>query len=108
MSVIRRLEESVINRIAAGEIINRSENVVKELLENCLDAGSTIISVGVKEGGLKQLVITDNGKGIKKCDFHLVCERFCTSKLAEFSDLKSIATYGTVISTSAFSVLIIC
>jgi hypothetical protein len=59
---IVKLDEAVINRIAAGEIINRPENVVKELIENSLDAGSTQVSVLVKDGGLKQLVITDNGK----------------------------------------------
>jgi len=61
MDKIRKLDESVINRIAAGEIINRPENVVKELVENCLDAKSRSITVLVKDGGLKQLVITDNG-----------------------------------------------
>ena len=61
MDKIRKLDESVINRIAAGEIINRPENVVKELVENCLDAKSRSIAVLVKDGGLKQLVITDNG-----------------------------------------------
>ena len=61
MDKIRKLDESVINRIAAGEIINRPENVVKELIENSLDANSKSITVQIKDGGLKKLVITDNG-----------------------------------------------
>ena len=61
---IKKLDEAVINRIAAGEIINRPENVVKELIENSLDAGSSQVIVAVKDGGLKQLIITDNGDNI--------------------------------------------
>ncbi|KAI5804976.1 DNA mismatch repair protein Mlh1 [Geopyxis carbonaria] len=91
---IKALDQSVVNKIAAGEIIVAPVNALKELIENSVDAGSTSIEIVVKDGGLKLLQITDNGHGINRDDMPILCERFTTSKLKSFDDLQSIGTYG--------------
>ncbi|KAJ7234636.1 histidine kinase-like ATPase [Mycena haematopus] len=91
---IRRLQESLINRYSGGRSPRPARSALKELLENCLDAGATSIRVTVKDGGMKLLQIQDNGCGIRRADLPILAERFTTSKLSTFSDLSRITTYG--------------
>ncbi|KAL4651760.1 hypothetical protein ACB092_01G184500 [Castanea dentata] len=91
---IHRLDESVVNRIAAGEVIQRPVSAVKELVENSLDAHSSSINVVVKDGGLKLIQVSDDGHGIRYDDLAILCERHTTSKLSTFEDLQSIKSMG--------------
>uniref|UniRef100_A0A5K3F3E6 DNA_mis_repair domain-containing protein n=1 Tax=Mesocestoides corti TaxID=53468 RepID=A0A5K3F3E6_MESCO len=91
---IQVLPADVVNRIAAGEVIQRPCNAVKELIENSLDARSTMIQVNLREGGLKMIQVQDNGHGIQPTDLPILCERFTTSKLKEFEDLSHLVTFG--------------
>jgi DNA mismatch repair protein MutL len=94
MGRIHLLSEQVANKIAAGEVVERPASVVKELLENALDAGATRIKIGVEAGGKKLIQITDNGCGMVRDDAMLAFERHATSKLKDAEDLLSVATLG--------------
>ena len=94
MGNIVLLDDLTINKIAAGEVIERPANVVKELVENSIDAGSTNIIVEVKNGGKTLVKVTDNGKGIAQTDMAVSLERHATSKIKKIEDLEEIYTMG--------------
>ena len=94
MGKIVLLDDLTINKIAAGEVIERPANVVKELVENCIDAGATNIVVEVKNGGKTFIKVTDNGSGIEKEDMLLAFERHATSKIRKVEDLEKIYSMG--------------
>src|ERR1700742_547049 len=94
MGRIHVLTDQVANQIAAGEVVDRPASVVKELLENSLDAGATRIRLEVEAGGRKLIRIADNGHGMGRDDALLAFERHATSKLRSSDDLLSIATLG--------------
>src|SRR5579862_7479367 len=94
MGRIRVLSDQVANQIAAGEVVDRPASVVKELLENALDAQATRILVEIEGGGRKLIRIVDNGIGMVRDDALLAFERHATSKIRSSDDLLSIATLG--------------
>jgi len=91
---IHALDPRLINQIAAGEIIERPASMLKELIENALDAGATSIDIEVENAGIKRLKITDNGHGILKPDLAMALSRHATSKIENLTDLEQIATLG--------------
>src|ERR1700756_3918191 len=94
MSRIRILPESVANKIAAGEVVERPASVVKELLENAIDAGAKTIRIETEAGGKRMIRVVDDGHGMTHDDALLAFERHATSKLKTADDLLSIATLG--------------
>lgn len=94
MGAIRLLDKSVYELIAAGEVIERPSSVVKEMLENSIDANSSVITVEIKNGGRTYIRITDNGCGMSKEDIPLAFMRHATSKIATRDDLDEIMTLG--------------
>lgn len=91
---IHALDPRLINQIAAGEIIERPASMLKELIENALDAGATTIDIEVENAGVKRLKISDNGHGILKQDLAMALSRHATSKIEDLTDLEQIATLG--------------
>lgn len=112
MSSVHVLDDSTINKIAAGEVVERPASVVKELVENAMDAKATRIEVEIAGGGIELMRVTDNGKGMSEEDARLAILRHATSKIQSVTDLQSIGTLGfrgealpTISSVSRFTLL---
>ncbi|MBI5031833.1 MAG: DNA mismatch repair endonuclease MutL [Chloroflexi bacterium] len=91
---IHVLDKLVAERIAAGEVVERPASVVKELIENSIDAGATAISIEIREGGVALIRVSDNGSGMSREDVALAVERFATSKITSDTDLRAVRTLG--------------
>jgi DNA mismatch repair protein MutL len=94
MGKIVLLDELTINQIAAGEVIERPASVIKEMVENSIDAGADKITVEIRNGGISYIKITDNGSGIAKDDLEIAFERHATSKIRNASDLNTVTSMG--------------
>lgn len=94
MNKIQELDQNTINQIAAGEVVERPASIVKELLENAIDAGATMIAVEIEDGGTSLIRITDNGSGIETGDIKLAFKRHTTSKIKTAIDLLSVSSLG--------------
>ena len=92
--IIHLLPDSIANQIAAGEVIQRPASVVKELVENSIDAGATHVQVNIKDAGKTLVQVIDNGKGMSETDARMSFERHATSKIAQADDLFALHTMG--------------
>ncbi|MBO4711496.1 DNA mismatch repair endonuclease MutL [bacterium] len=94
MGIIRQLSETIINKIAAGEVVERPASIVKELIENSIDAGAKNIEIEIESGGKKHILVRDDGCGMSEDDLFMALESHATSKLTKIEDLEDIATMG--------------
>ncbi len=94
MPRIALLNQRLANQIAAGEVVERPASVIKELMENSLDAGASQLAVEIEQGGVKLMRVRDNGVGVEKADLELALSRHATSKITELKDLEAIASLG--------------
>ncbi len=94
MGIIKVLPESIANKIAAGEVVDRPASIVKELIENSLDAGAKSIEVSIRHGGKSFIRISDDGSGMNAEDAELSFQRYATSKISSAEDLSRILSYG--------------
>ena len=94
MGNIKILSEDLVNKIAAGEVVERPASVVKELLDNAYDGNASTITIDVEDGGMKKVLVVDNGSGMSKEDVELAFKPHATSKLFTTDDLLNIHNYG--------------
>jgi DNA mismatch repair protein MutL len=94
VSSVERLPDDLVNKIAAGEVVERPASVVKELVENALDAGARSVHVEIEDGGVRLIRVRDDGEGMDRGDAEMALERHATSKLRTFEDLQSVTSHG--------------
>ncbi|GBF49646.1 DNA mismatch repair protein [Leptospira ryugenii] len=94
MGKIHSLSPELVNQIAAGEVIESTHSILKELIENSLDAGATALEIATENAGLSRILVSDNGQGIQREDLPLAIQRYATSKIQNFRDLESLSSFG--------------